>query len=93
MLQERNMGTDNYKVPDRGTGIRINTWTNGRKCVILHDLGFCHCFLGMTPETQATKENKFDFIRIKNLYIKGHHQETGKTIHREHTCESNTARP
>lgn len=46
----------------------------------------------MTPETQATKENKFDFIGIKNLYIKGHYQESGKTTHRKDTCKSNMRR-
>ena len=62
------------------------------KEINLYKLGSCGSF--QIPKVQATKEkvHKFDFTKIKNLYIKGHHQETGKTIHREHTCESNTAR-
>ena len=45
----------------------------------LHDNG--NGFLCMTSKVQTTKEklDKLDFINIKNLCIKEHHQENEKT--------------
>ena len=47
--------------------------------VNLHDLGFGNGFLNVTPKAQE-KMDKLDFIKIKNLYVKGYHQESKNTL-------------
>ena len=50
------------------------------------DTGFSNEFLYMTPKAQATKKQtnktKLNFIKIKNLCIKGHYQQSEKVAHR-----------
>ena len=47
----------------------------------LHDTGFGNSFLGMTPKAQVRKKAKWDYIKIKLLFIKGHNQESEKSTY------------
>ena len=46
--------------------------------VNLHDFRFGLRFYNMTTKHKQEKIEKLDFIKIKNVYFKGHYQESEK---------------
>lgn len=58
----------NIRTKNIHTTLRRN---RGQKC---HNTGFGIDFLEMTRKAVAIKVNKLDFVKIKNICIKGHYQ-------------------
>ena len=57
---------------------------DGNMGLNLHNFGFNDYFLELTPKAQIKKKkiDTLDFIKIKILCIKGHHQQSEKATHR-----------